>query len=125
MRHQSTVLVLASCFMLGSCSLFASSMQGVNVTASDPSAEIFIDGNLVGRGAASASLRRNQSHSVMARIGDRVGTATIGTSVSATGVLDIIGGVLFLIPLIGIAGPGFWSLDQDSVTVVLPPPPSR
>jgi hypothetical protein len=60
----------------------------------------------------------------MAKIGDRVATYSIGTSISTTGVLDIVGGVLFLIPLIGVAGPGFWTLDPQNVTVVLPQPAS-
>ena len=124
MISRSCIAVLALSASLGSCSLFAPSTQGVTVTSSDPQAEIFIDGNLVGRGAVSVSLRRNQSHTVMAKIGDRVGTSSIGTSISTTGVLDIVGGVFFLIPLIGVAGPGFWNLDPQNVTVVLPQPAS-
>ena len=105
-----------------SCSLFASSTQSVAITATDMSADIYVDGSIVGRGAVTIDMKRNKSHSILARVGDRVAATTIGTSISATGVLDIVGGVLFLIPLIGIVGPGFWELDATSVTVALPPP---
>ena len=121
MRFVSSCLVL-SVALFSSCSLFAPSTQAVTMTATDPAAEIFVDGNSVGRGSASVQLRRNQSHTVMARVGDRVGTASIGTTVSATGVLDIIGGIFFLFPFLGLAGPGFWSLDPNAVTIAVPPP---
>jgi hypothetical protein len=106
---------------LGGCSLFASSMQSVAITASDPNAYIFVDGEPVGKGSAAVNLKRNNSHAVMAKVGDRAGSATIGTCISTTGVLDIIGGVFLLVPFIGLAGPGFWSLDPTTVHVVLPP----
>lgn len=96
-------------------------MQSVTVTSTDPSADLFADGNPIGRGTATVSLSRNKDHSLMARLGERVSTFQIGTHVSTTGALDILGTVLFLIPVIGVAGAGFWSLDTDSVILTLPP----
>lgn len=115
------LLLLATVFLSQSCSLFVPSMQAVSITASDPRAEIFVDGAPLGRGAVTTKLRRNQSHTVMARIGERTGIATIDTSISGFGILDIIGGIFFLVPLIGIAGPGFFSLDSTAVAVHVPP----
>lgn len=113
--------VLACLLPLSGCSLMVSSQQAVAITASDPSAEIIVDGNHVGTGSASVMLQRDRAHTVVARLGDRSGATSIGTKISTTGVLDIIGGVFFLIPLIGLAGPGFWSLDPESVAVSIPP----
>lgn len=121
MRTTFAACLVLSLAPLGSCSLFASSTQGVTITASDPNAEIYVDGNYLGKGATSTALRRNRSHTVMAKCGDRVGSTVIGTSISATGVLDLIGGFLFLLPFIGVAGPGFMQLDADAVTVIVPP----
>ncbi len=117
-------LVFVACLTtpcLTSCSLFAPSTQSVAITATDPAAEIFINGSLAGKGAATVDLRRNKSHAILAKVGDRAGTATIGNSISTTGVLDIVGGLFFLVPLIGIAGPGFWSLDNTEIVIAIPP----
>jgi len=115
------VLALLTVALLAqSCSLFVPSMTALSITASDPRADIYVDGAQVGRGTASTRVKRNESHSIMAKVGDRVGVANVGTSVSATGILDIVGGVFFLIPFIGIAGPGFYSLDSNHITVVVP-----
>jgi len=115
-------IAVAGCLaVLPGCSLFVGSMQPVTITSSDPLAEILVDGQYVGQGAVSTELRRNRSHAVMARVGDRVGTTTIETKISTLGILDLIGGVFFLIPFIGVAGPGFLELDPPNVNVVLPP----
>ncbi len=114
-------LVTTALASLASCSLFVSSKQAVAISATEPDAEIFVDGALIGRGAATVELQRNKTHAVMAKLGDRTGVATIGNDISSTGALDIVGGVFFLVPLIGIAGPGFWSLDSTTILVMIPP----
>ena len=94
------VALALSLLLLCSCSAFKPSTQSVAITASEANAEIFIDGQSKGTGTVTAELQRNKSHAVMARVGDRVGTATIGTKMAVTGILDIVGGVFFLIPLV-------------------------
>ena len=106
----------------GSCSLLVPTTQSVAVTSSEAEAEIYVDGNFVGKGAATVDLRRNKSHTFMAKFDGRTGMASVGNSVSVTGVLDIVGGVLFLVPFVGLAGAGFYSLDSTEILVVLPPP---
>ena len=116
------VVAVASLSSTSGCSLFAGSTQAVHVTTNDPAAEITIDGGFVGKGAGTAVLARDRSHMVVARVGDRVGTTVIDRTISATGILDLIGGVFFLFPLLGLLGDGFWDLDPQSVFVPLPPP---
>jgi len=104
------------------CSTFKSSNQAVVISATDPAADIYVDGQLVGRGTATADLKRNRSHAILARVGDRAGTAQIGTQISATGILDIVGGFFWLVPFIGIATPGFHDLDTTAVSIAIPAP---
>src|SRR5439155_25571135 len=85
------------------CSFLVSSRQPVSVIASNPNAQIYVDGQYAGQGTAVLSLRRNQDHTVMARLGERTGATSIGTSISDVGILDIIGCATFLLPCIGIA----------------------
>jgi len=115
------VLAAVMCALLPGCSLFASSMQVVNVTTNEPAAEILIDGGFVGRGTASANLHRDRDHVVMARLDDRVSTFTIDKEISTTGILDLVGCFFFIVPIIGIVGDGFWDLHPQSVVLVLPP----
>lgn len=115
------VLALLLPFLATGCSLFASSRQIVTIQATDPAAEIWVDGNLVGTGTVTTSLWRRRSHQVVARAGDRTGTAQIDRELSGTAVLDLVGGVLFLFPLIGVFGGGFWRLDTNHVVIGLPP----
>ncbi len=61
----------------------------------------------------------------MAKTSDnRAGVATIGTKISTTGVLDLVGGILILVPFLGLLSSGFWSLDTDQVAIAVPPPPT-
>ena len=119
--QQLTASLLALSLVLApGCSLGGSKTQPVSITATDSSAEIFVDGALVGTGATTVDLEKNKSHAILARVGDRVGTVQIGYKISQTGVLDIVGGILFLIPFLGVFGPSFHELDSTQVTVVLP-----
>ena len=106
--------------LIAGCSLTVPSRQNVTITASHPRAQISVDGAPVGEGSVTVPLKRNTSHAVMAKVGDAAGTAQIGTKISTTGMLDIAGGVLFLVPFIGIASPGFHELDTTSVYVAIP-----
>ena len=102
------------------CSFFASSMVPLTVICSEKDADLFIDGQPIGKGTVSTLVSRDSNHIIMAKKGDRVGTVAIGTRLSGLGILDIIGGFLWLIPFLGLASPGSRSPDRDKVTVVIP-----
>lgn len=120
--HTSLLAVLCLLQALG-CSFLSRPTQHVSVMATEPGAKLYVDGRFVGTGTASVRLRKSQGHAFLARIDDRSGTAHIGKTVSTTGILDLIGGMIFFIPLLGIAAPGFWELDRHHVIVTLPPAP--
>ncbi len=120
-----SLAVILAAIQVSSCSLFVSSTEPVVINASDPSAQISVDGAPVGIGTVTQDLKRNRGHAVMAKTSDnRAGTATIGTKISTTGVLDIVGGCLILVPFLGVMSPGFWSLDTDQVAIAVPPAPT-
>jgi len=110
-----TALVLTS-----GCSLFAPSTQPLTIHTNENGAQIYVDGAMVGVGSAVVDVART-SHHVRAVLGDRESHSSVGTRVSALGVLDIIGGILFLVPFIGIAGDGFMELDRTTVQLTIPP----
>jgi hypothetical protein len=111
-------VVVALIFMPG-CSLFVPKQQAVTIRSSDPNADVYVDGEKVGKGTISMTLDRTKSHTVTAKADGRAGAAAINKKISGTGVLDIVGGCFFLIPFLGVLGAGFWELDPDAVTVYL------
>jgi hypothetical protein len=56
----------------------------------------------------------------MAQVGDRIGTASVSSQIAMTGVLDIVGGLIWLVPFVGVVAPGFWDLDRSEVTIWIP-----
>jgi hypothetical protein len=80
------------------CSAFQPKQQSVTITASRPGASIYVNNNPVGTSPVSLMLDRNKTYAVSATYAGKTGTSAIGRKVSGTGVLDIVGGVLFLVP---------------------------
>ena len=127
MPHGLLIAILAAAMLLGpaGCSLFVDSSQHIRIEASDPAARIFVDGQEVGTGSALVPMRRNRTHSVRAEAPDGgVAQGRIRKNISTTGILDIVGGFFFLVPFLGILGPGFWELDPNYVYLKLAPPQS-
>ncbi len=103
------------------CSFLVDPRQDVSIEASDPSARIFVDGREVGTGTAVVSLRRNESYAVRAQTEDgRTAGGRVRRGVSTIGIVDIVGGVLFLFPFLGALAPGFWELDPDYLYLNIP-----
>jgi hypothetical protein len=102
------------------CSLFQPAQQNLTVVPSEESADIYINGKQVGTGTTTVPLRRGADYSVMAKSGDRAATARVGRKISGTGVADIIGGIVFLVPFLGVFAPGFWDLNPQQVSIALP-----
>lgn len=115
---------LAFCLQAG-CSFMEPATQTITILASDPAAEISVDGRPVGRGTAVVNLPRKRSHTVVAQVDERAASATIDRRVSTIGMLDLVGGFVLLVPWIGVLAPGFWTLDPESVIVTLPPPTEK
>ena len=117
--------MLASATLLAAtpgCSVFAPASQSVVLQSNDPAATLYADGRPVGTGSATVRLRKNRSHTFRAESPDgRSATAHVGSTISTVGVVDVVGGVLFLVPFAGALAPGFWVLDNDRFYLDLPP----
>jgi len=100
------------------CSAFRSSTQIVSVTTDQPDVQIYINGNLAGQGTANAAVKRDQNVQIMAKKPGYVTIQrTIGHSLNTTGILDIIGGVLILVPLFGLLAAGSNSIDENNLSI--------
>jgi hypothetical protein len=117
------LFLLIPCLLnLSACSFLAGTHQTINITASDPRATIFVNGNEVGVGQASPLLERGRNHRIKAEINNRRSYAYLGRKISALGIVDIIGGLLFFVHFVGVFAPGFWELEPENVTLKIPAP---
>lgn len=103
--------------MIG-CSMFVPTRETVSVMTNQPHAEIYANGELVGRGRrAEFSAKRNKYTDIMVLAdGYEPYYKSIGPELSITGGLDLIGCFIWLVPFIGMFFPGSKSLDTTSVT---------
>lgn len=108
---------------LTGCSAFVGSRQRVTVMTATPTAEIYANGELIGRGNhAEFRAKRNRDVQIMVKAkGYYPGYSSIGNELSTTGILDIVGTILFIFPAIGLFFPGAKTLDRQNVAIDLVP----
>lgn len=116
------LLTLAAAALLASCSIVASPFTGshetITLSATDPEAVIFLDGEEQGPGPVEVRLSRYGTFLVEARCPDgRDGNAWITPTLTTTGVIDSVSAYFIGFPLFGLLAPGAWTLDPDEVTV--------
>lgn len=128
MARTSLALLLAALILTQAvaCSLFASGNQTLTV-ASDPSgAKVTINGAYVGTTPCQYSVRRNQEAAILVtKPGYESVTRTSSRSLSTVGILDVIGGCIWLVPFVGLAAPGAWELEPANFTVAMSPAEAR
>jgi len=87
---------------------------------SEPDAEVYINGQYMGHGHVTTRVPRNENLSVMEKKeGYKPATRNIGTTMSTTGILDLIGGCFILVPFFGLLFPGAQRLEENNVSLVL------
>ena len=101
------------------CSAFRGEMQTMNINCSPPDSVLMVNGQRY-TPPAQVSVKRNRDVSIQCyKDGFAPYQRTIGNHFNTTGVLDVVGGCIFLVPFIGLCTPGAWSLDETDVTIAL------
>lgn len=101
------------------CSCFQPSTIPFSVVT-NPEADIYINGQFLGKGSGTMNVSRDQSVNVMAKKdGYYPATQSVNTKMSTSGVWDVIGGFIFLLPFLGLLSPGARDLEVHSVTLNL------
>ncbi len=122
--YRGIALVLLVCLsvQMTGCSLFVSSRQPFSVSSDPSGAEVTINGERVGTTPVQTTIHRRAEASVMvSKKGYETSTRTTSRSISVWGILDIVGTFLFLFPILGILGEGFWEQEPTNVNVNLSP----
>jgi hypothetical protein len=114
--NRLTALSLSMALGLTSgCSVFQSSHQTVSVQTSEPQAKVWINGSFEGEAPVQASVMRNQTLAVMVKKeGFQTSTRLVQYHLSTTGILDVVGTCLFLVPCIGLMTAGAHDLDDTA-----------
>ncbi len=120
MKFQKCLSLFLIFTVLTSCSAFRSSTQTITVTTDQPDTEIYVNGNMAGHGTAQVPVKRNQNVQILAKKDGYIAiNRSIGKSLNTTGVLDIIGGILILVPIFGLLAPGAYSLDEENISIMM------
>ncbi len=117
MKKYFTLLTL---FLVSGCSILGGIRTDLTVTASERDAQIFINGSYQGNGTIQTTVPRDENTSILVqKDGFYSAQRNIPTKLSKLGILDAIGGCVFLLPWIGLAFPGAWTLDETNVVILL------
>ncbi len=101
--------------VVSSCSFLANGKQAVSISASESDADIYADGQYLGKGSVTAYLAKGESHAISAQKGNRYIGTSIDYSLAPIGFVDAVGGCLILLPAIGLAADGAWKLEKTDI----------
>ena len=119
MNYKGTVLVTA--LLMSGCSLFVAKDQAVTIIPSAPNAELFVNGNSVGKGQQSVRLSRADTYVVLAKCGSSAASGRIDREWSGTGIADMVSGVILLVPLLGLtSSAGTHKLTPEVLRITVP-----
>ncbi len=111
--------VLALSLVFSGCSSVRKPEQHVTVTTDYRDAEIYVNGIMEGHGRVTVPVKRDSTALVVVRRGDMRVQHAVESELNWTGYLDIFGGVLWLVPLLGLLAPGSKSLKETNIQVAL------
>ncbi|MFH0954341.1 MAG: PEGA domain-containing protein [Verrucomicrobiota bacterium] len=104
------------------CSALRGTTQVITIKTSVSDADIYVNGNQVGKSPVSTEVARNRDTSIIARKqGYEPAARTIGNHFNETGALDAVGFILCLFPGIGLLTPGAWSVDDTDIMIQMFP----
>lgn len=103
------VLLLVVPVLSGCAALFRGPLQQVPVRSTPPGAEVFVDGERLGRTPLEVQLTRAGVHSVTVRLGDQERFVMLDTGIDGEGGLWLLadavpGGVLLTAAAVGLGG---------------------
>jgi hypothetical protein len=113
----AAILTTALLPWMAGCSIFRPPNQVLHVDCVQPGVQLKVNGDKHAC-PAQVPVRRNQAVNVLAsKEGFPVQQRTVPFHISTTGVLDLAGGIIILVPAIGLAFPGAFDLDTTELYI--------
>ncbi|MBS0169732.1 MAG: PEGA domain-containing protein [Nitrospira sp.] len=121
-KSATVAMLLASSLHLGGCSIFGGSSQPLIVNSDPPGANVLINGTLAGTTPLQYQVPRRGDLTVeVNKAGYHSQSRMTGRKLSSVGIVDVIGGAVFLLPLLGLITPGAWEQDPGTIGITLEP----
>jgi len=115
--------VLLLLVLLTACSSIHTDTMDVRVLVSPPEAELLVDGVVRGTGPMTIPLTKWDSHTVLARIGDRTTEAKVRSEMTGDGEVCLVLGFFLILPWFALTSSDFWQLNPQDVVLVVPATP--
>ncbi len=104
------------------CSFVAPSMQTIQITSSPEGAKVRAGGQVVGQTPIQFEAHRGDNLLIeVQKDGYQTQYRTTSRTLSTTGIVDIVGGCVFLLPFLGLLSAGAWKHDPDKYGIILEP----
>jgi hypothetical protein len=121
--HASRIIaiIVASCH-LAACSFFGPTKEMVVVSSNPAGAQVIATGMLVGTTPMQFEAHRSDNLFLeISKTGYQTQYRTASRRLSTLGILDVFGGVILLLPLIGLLSSGAWEHEPAQFGVSLEP----
>jgi hypothetical protein len=108
--------------MCAGCSLFGPRTQVLTISSDPPGAAVLLNGKPVGDAPLQVEVRRDEDVLIEVREpGYQTGYRTPHHSLSTLGIIDLAGGSVILLPLLGLFSSAAWKHDPSTYAVILDP----
>ena len=129
-RGATVALVIASHLTLTGCAIVGGSSQQLTVIADPAGAQVLSNGTAAGTTPLQYQVpRRGDLVVEVQKPGYKSQSRMTGRKLSSIGIVDVVGGAIFLLPLLGLIAPGAWEQDPSTFGITLeadtkPPAPT-
>ncbi len=121
-RRAIVAILIAYHLTLTGCSIFGGSTQPLMVNSEPPGAQVLINGTAAGTTPLQYQVPRRGDLTVeVQKPGYKTQSRQTGRKLSSIGIVDVIGGAFFLLPLFGLIAPGAWEQDPSAIGLTLEP----
>jgi hypothetical protein len=118
---KATSLVAAICY-LGGCSLFGPRYETIGVSSDPPGANVNVSGRPVGTTPVHFEVHRGDNLLLeIQKSGYQTQYRSASRKLSTLGILDVVGGAMLLLPLIGLISSAAWEHDPAEFGITLEP----
>lgn len=119
-------IVMACYVNLTGCSIFGGSSQPLMVNSDPPGANVLINGISTGTTPLQHQVSRRGDLTLdVYKAGYTSQVRSTSRKLSSLGIVDVVGGAIFLLPLLGLIAPGAWEQDPAVFNLTLEPEANR
>ncbi|THI83667.1 MAG: PEGA domain-containing protein [Nitrospira sp. CG24A] len=114
-------LAVVSCYLTG-CSLFGPRSESIGVSSDPPGARVIASGKPVGTTPLYFEAQRGDNLLIeVQKSGYQTQYRTLSRRISTLGILDIVGGAIWLVPFFGLLSSAAYEHDPAEIGITLEP----